>query len=278
MKTDTLIMTYNSAKYLDECLRSVVETVPINRLIAVDHYSTDGTVPILKKYGAEVHQENVGLGYARQVGLDLAKTEVITFIDSDMVFRQKDWWHQAFRVLQSKPTVGAVVARIDDDRIGTQRMKYSRYWWNRMPKTRKFGMTTGSTLMRLEHLKDFRIPSQLDAREDRYIEINLLKKGLTIEFIFIRGTHYFDYKERKGAWGGANTRLITRYINDPDWKQTNIFYLLFRRVLTAFLKAIPPALYYRDPKIIVWNTLHWWSFLQGWINPYKYRKMKRGET
>lgn len=268
-------MTYNSAKYLEECLASVFSTVPINRLIAIDHHSTDKTLEILKKHGAEIHQENVGLGFARQLSIDLAETETVTFVDSDIVFHSPNWWHEAYELLHSDPQIGAVVARVSEDKLETPRMKYANFWFRFVPSVRKFGMTTGSTLMKLENLRKFRIPSKLDCREDRFIEINLLKQGLRVEFTFIDGVHYFDYQPKKAYWGGANTRLITRYIRDPDWKQTNIFYLLFRRILSAMLKAIPPALYYRDPNIIIWNTRHWFRFLKGWMQPYKYRKMKR---
>jgi len=49
MKIDVAVCTYQSERYLDECLTSVEKSVPINKLIVVDHYSTDKTIEIAKK-------------------------------------------------------------------------------------------------------------------------------------------------------------------------------------------------------------------------------------
>lgn len=273
IKTDVLLMTYNSAKYLDECLECIKKTVPVNRIIAVDHYSTDGTIQILEKYGAEIHQENVGLGYARQLSIDLAETETVTFIDSDIVFHSPKWWYKAYNLLHSDPKIGAVVARVSEAKMETPRMKYAHFWWKILPSLKAFGLTCGSTLMKLCHLQKFRIPKFLDCREDRFIAINLLRQGLSFRYTHEEGVHYFDYQKDKGYWAGAGVRLIAFY--ETDWKEKNIFYLLFRRILTAMLKAIPPALYYKDINIILWNTRHWLNFLKGWIQPYKHRTMRR---
>jgi glycosyltransferase involved in cell wall biosynthesis len=275
IKTDVLIPTYNSEKYLDECLNYVKETIPVNKIIAVDHHSKDRTIEILKTHGADVYFENSTLAYARNLLMSKATTDVITWIDSDLIIRQKGWWQDAYKLLMSDKSIGAVVARVNEETFSTPRMKYANFWWKFDPNARKFGMTLGSTLIRREDLTGVHIPEMIDAREDRYIEVQLLKKGKHIEFRFVKGTHYFDYQENKAYWSGANTRLISHIINDPDWKQTNILWIFARRIFPAFVKAIPPALYFKDARIISWNTKHWIRYLLGWMYPYKYSKMKR---
>lgn len=278
IKTDVLIPTYNSGKYFDECLYWVTKTVPYNRIIVADHQSTDDTLEIAKRYGCEIYDDGgKTLAAARNLLISKASTPIITWIDSDIVIREKYWWWRTYKTLVSSNGIGAVVARVSEEKFLSERMKYAHFWWKVAPGTRKFGMTLGSTLMRLDDVRDIRIPEILDAREDRYLEVQLLKRGKKIEFIFVNGTHYFDYQEDKAYWSGANTRIISNLIDDPDVKQTSILYFLFRRILPAPFKAIPPALYYRDPKIIMWNTRHWWKFLMGWLYPQRYRKIRRGE-
>ena len=271
--------TYNSAKYLEECLKSVFQSVPVNRLIVADHDSTDGTLEILEKYDALILPEQNGLGYARQLTIDKSETPIITFIDSDVIFESMSWWYEAYATMKSDVKIGAVCSEIDEDRLETPRMKYLRFWnkvvpstfWNNVaPFTKRFGLTLSSTLIKRDLIKDIRIPAILDAREDRFLELNLLRKGYCVKYVSTRGTHYFDYSLKKAHWSGANTRLFEELMYDPE--QANIFWLLCRRLPMAFLKGIPPALYYRDPVIIVWNAQHWWGFLRGWLEPYKYRK------
>lgn len=85
-----IIPVYNAGKFLRKCLDSMVnQTYKELQIILIDDGSTDGSGSICDEY-AEIdgriqvfHQENQGLSKARNRGLDLAKGEYITFVDSD---------------------------------------------------------------------------------------------------------------------------------------------------------------------------------------------------
>jgi len=267
MKIDVAVMTYNSERYLDECLSSVEKSVPINKLIVVDHHSTDRTVEIAKAHDALIFFENVSLGFARQLAIDTIKTPVFMFVDSDVVFYTTDWFPVALSMLSEEKKIGAVIMALPTT-YPSSRGKYAKWWWRKVPMIRRFGFTTGSTLIMKKAIEGIRIPNVLTAREDRWIELHMLKKGWKYEMLLTNGIHYFDFgEEKKASWGGANERILTGLKPLP--------YLLMRRILTAPLKAIPPAIAYNDPKIIFWNTKHWFSYLQGWLKPDEYREMKR---
>lgn len=95
-----VIPVYNSAKYLRECLDSVVSQSFSNwEVVAVDDGSSDESPVILDEYAAKdarfkvIHKENGGVSAARNDGLAAAKGEYVLFIDSD------DWVDEnAFRV------------------------------------------------------------------------------------------------------------------------------------------------------------------------------------
>ncbi|MEM1674322.1 MAG: hypothetical protein QXN24_05800 [Candidatus Bathyarchaeia archaeon] len=55
----------------------------------------------------------------------------------------------------------------------------------------------------------------------------------------------------------------------------NLPQILIRKVLVAPLKAIPPAIAYNDPTIIIQNTKYWFLFLKGWLKHDKYIVLKR---
>ena len=75
MIVSVVIPVYNQARYLSECLDSVLaQTLREIEAICVDDGSTDGSGRILDEYAAHevrvkvVHQKNAGAGPARNVG------------------------------------------------------------------------------------------------------------------------------------------------------------------------------------------------------------------
>ena len=85
-----IIPAYNVEIYLTRCLDSVIgQTYKNLEIIIVDDGSTDDSGKIADQYAAQddrihvIHQENRGLGSARNRGLDIASGDFITFVDSD---------------------------------------------------------------------------------------------------------------------------------------------------------------------------------------------------
>ena len=83
-----VIPTYNSDKYLDECLKAIQNQTHNNtEIIVVDSNSNDQTVNIAEALGAEVLQmKGVGIPNAkRNYGAKKSHGEYIFHLDSDMV-------------------------------------------------------------------------------------------------------------------------------------------------------------------------------------------------
>lgn len=92
MRFSIVIPVYNVAEYLRACVDSVLANDCSDcEIILVDDGSTDGVCPALcDQIAAEhpefirvIHQENRGLGGARNTGLEAAKGEYLFFVDSD---------------------------------------------------------------------------------------------------------------------------------------------------------------------------------------------------
>lgn len=90
MKFSIIIPVYNAAKYLRQCLDSVLaQTLPDWECVCVDDGSVDGSGAILDGYAEKdcrfkiIHKGNEGVAVARNVGLDAAKGEWITWLDAD---------------------------------------------------------------------------------------------------------------------------------------------------------------------------------------------------
>ena len=89
-KLSIIVPVYNVEKYLAGCLDSLLaQTLKDIDIICVDDGSTDASPKILKQYAKKdkrikiVTKKNGGLSSARNAGLDVAKTELIAFVDSD---------------------------------------------------------------------------------------------------------------------------------------------------------------------------------------------------
>lgn len=89
-KVSIIVPVYNSEKYLEECLDSLInQTLKDIEIICVDDGSTDSSPEILKLYSKVderikiITQENKDVGAARGAGLKIAKGEYIAFCDND---------------------------------------------------------------------------------------------------------------------------------------------------------------------------------------------------
>lgn len=85
-----IVPVYNTEKYLHRCIDSILtQTYTDFELLLIDDGSTDNSGKICDEYTQKdsrvrvFHKENGGVSSARNLGLDEAKGEWISFVDSD---------------------------------------------------------------------------------------------------------------------------------------------------------------------------------------------------
>ena len=83
-----IINVYNGEKFIDKCIKSVVDQTYKNlEILIINDGSTDRTLEICESYKDEririINQENMGLSLARNVGIDNARGEYLFFVDAD---------------------------------------------------------------------------------------------------------------------------------------------------------------------------------------------------
>ena len=93
-KLSIIIPVYNKEKYLKKCLDSLVNKINDNiEIILIDDGSIDNSENVYKCYAdfiTIIKQENHGVSYARNVGLNRASGKYIMFVDSDD-YLDDDW-------------------------------------------------------------------------------------------------------------------------------------------------------------------------------------------
>lgn len=86
-----IIPSYNTSQYIIKCLDSILNQTYKNlEIIVIDDCSTDDTVKIVNKYIKKhsnvkllINENNSGAGFSRNRGIEIAKYDLISFIDSD---------------------------------------------------------------------------------------------------------------------------------------------------------------------------------------------------
>lgn len=90
MDITVIIPIYNVERYLEQCLKSVVDqSIPFDEVILVNDGSKDGSLLICEKYASKytyfrlINQSNKGLSSARNIGVKKARCKYVMFLDSD---------------------------------------------------------------------------------------------------------------------------------------------------------------------------------------------------
>ncbi len=126
-----IVPVFQVAKYLDQCIASIVTQSYRNlEIILVDDGSTDECPAICDAWEAQdtrikvLHQDNEGLSCARNAGLKLATGELIGFVDSD------DWLESQMyeKLVQALSETGAdlAICRFQREKDGTSPLTLKR--------------------------------------------------------------------------------------------------------------------------------------------------------
>lgn len=89
-KISVIVPVYNAEKYLKKCLESLIyQTYSPIEIICINDGSTDKSLEILNEYKSVesrivvIDKKNEGASVARNLGIDMAKGDYVSFIDSD---------------------------------------------------------------------------------------------------------------------------------------------------------------------------------------------------
>jgi glycosyltransferase involved in cell wall biosynthesis len=159
---DVIVRTKNSEEFLKECLQSVIDEIPVRRIIVVDNGSTDKTIEIASSFDkVDLYIEpTLNLGQLAKYGFLKAQTEWVVIIDSDMILR-KGWYENMRRYMEKSDAVEG--GRIDHYRFDVP-----------IDATTRFGRF-GQTLLRREPL--LHVDLDLPFGEDAAVSYDFNRTG-----------------------------------------------------------------------------------------------------
>ena len=113
-----VILNYNGAKFIDQCLKSVLNTYyPNFEVIFVDNASTDDSVKIAKSFSTDsrlkiiVNSSNVRFAEGNNIGAMHAKCEIIVFLNPDTEV-DPNWLKELIKVMTSSQLIGAAQSKL----------------------------------------------------------------------------------------------------------------------------------------------------------------------
>lgn len=166
-----IVPVYKAEAYLDKCISSIVQQTYTNlEIILVDDGSPDRSGEICDTWAAKdsrirvIHQENAGGGAARNAALDVARGELIAFVDSDD-YIAPDMYAHLYGLMNQGADIAecAHVAVLDDDAVFENAEDAVRSWSVREAmaehiRDRIFRQLIWNKLYRREMIGDIRFP------------------------------------------------------------------------------------------------------------------------
>jgi len=121
LKLDIIIINWNSGKLLENCIKSIVNTVRESfklQIIVVDNASIDDSLSFINKSNLPIklikNKENVGFARACNQALRYSKGNYILFLNPDTILK-KDTLYKAIDIMESNPDISVLGCKQVDE-------------------------------------------------------------------------------------------------------------------------------------------------------------------
>lgn len=224
-----IMPTYNRAYIIEKAIDSILNQTYKNlELIIIDDCSSDNTEDVIKKYKDKrlkyiKLEKNSGANYARNIGIDNAKGEYITFQDSDdlsfnnrlevelneLLKNNVDWVFTSFKKIDGKKEKIIPLKKINSNEI-QEKILYSNF------------VTTQVLFGKKEIFEDVKFDSSLPRFQDWDLAIRISKKykGFHINKVFLNMYIQNDSITKNPNKGLIALNLLkNKYSNEMNNKQ-----------------------------------------------------------
>jgi glycosyltransferase involved in cell wall biosynthesis len=245
---DVIVRTKNSEDFLMECLQSVLDDVPVRRIIVVDNGSTDKTIEIASSFEkVDLYvKPDLNLGQTTKYGFSKAQTEWVAVIDSDIVLR-KGWYENMRTDMDMSDAVGG--CRIDHYRFDVPVVD----------------PMFGQTLLRREPVLNLEL--DLPFGEDAAIIYNFKKQGLKWKKVQNYLADHYPKMEgythrRTGRWLRIQHVYVPKKYQIEEGRLARRYNVISKREALNRLMQHPLYAAYRSFKKNFWFCLAYFRIIQ----------------
>lgn len=215
-----IILTKNEEVNIEECIKSIITTV--KRIVVIDSFSTDKTVEIAKRMGAEVYQHPFE-NYAKQYmyGVEVAKAETVWTLRIDADERlTPDSANELTQLCDSnmKTDVTGIVLRFKKNFLGKDLYHGGVYPWKKMNcyKT-KFG-----------EIEDRNMDEHIILSSGKVIEMK--NDCLHFDFknleYFVNKHNWYSSRETVDYFENLENAKAKSEVDAKSWFKMNVYYKL----------------------------------------------------
>jgi glycosyltransferase involved in cell wall biosynthesis len=227
---DVVMPTWNSnAWYFPIVVKHIVDVLNLHHFIVVDRFSTDGTQETLRSYAGNIFKVielDVDLAIARKIGGLVADTEVVCYVDDDVIIPScfKSIISRLVEELMKSDKIGVIAFNPCSKELTTEsgQTKISRIIrpllrLSPMHVLRKgiHAYSRGFTFffcIKRKLIETWNTPLYISAYEDYHLSQHVVNnRYLWVEFSYPCVIHMKDYRFKglyrylkQGLWEGAN--------------------------------------------------------------------------
>lgn len=209
-----IIPTYQGSRWLKDTLPAIRRQTYAGRvdILAVDSSSTDGTADLLQQHGATVitiPQSDFTHGYARNLAVKHAKTDVVVFMSQDVLPVGEDWLAGLVALLDAHEVGAAYVRQLPRPNATALESFFHQEMYP--PQNRRFAMEPGATVTldkiffsnvcsvaRRDLCLRFPFPEDLIMSEDQAFAKALLQAGYQTYYsadVTVIHSHHYGLRE-----------------------------------------------------------------------------------
>lgn len=244
---------YNNSSYIDDFFESILPDFEDDsnkiEIIVVDDHSTDNSKEVLHKWQIKhpnqikliFNEENKGVSFSRNRGLDLAKNDWVSFIDIDDFFSKRFFKHLDFYITKTRLPLGIIFLPVVEhypSREKAHPLNYRFKTKNNVIKIKEFNDITQSsttTLFKRDLIEKKRI--RFDERikttfEDGKFELEvMLSNPDSYLGLFNEGQYYYRKKLNSNSVSHSAWQKKEKYYTDLKYgfelfdQYTNTTYL-----------------------------------------------------
>lgn len=214
---------------------------PNSTILVVDHSSEDSTLEIARRFHAKIENEELGLGFARQLCLELVDSDYVVFTDSDVEILDKFFLQRAKIAFESKG-VGAVVGLSVGHRFA-------------------YGLPASLLVIKRSDFLGNVIPAYIDARETFFLQKRLDELNLKTTYVYDAMKHRSHYRRFKPEWEGANSRILP---------SSPLRELLFSAKVILLLTLNSKSL-----KNVLYLPVFYLKYFRGFVKPGPWLRLER---
>ncbi len=211
-----IVPVYNVEKYIEKCINSITnQTYKKIEIILIDDGSTDGSGKMCDEYALMdkrvkvIHKENAGVSSARNLGINMANGEWISFVDADD-WLDSDFCEKLYNEAITNEKLDIIssgynrVYSTKQEKINCkiERIKYSaqEYFIKLLNVQNGYGFCH-MKLIRRECIKDIKFHEDIEVGEDALFNMELVKN---IREVLILGQALYNYRFN-------NNSLVRKY-------------------------------------------------------------------